>query len=1143
MRNQSFSFLIALLFIFTQSLVAQNISQNFKENSILRSGSFYKIAIASDGLYKIDHSFISKIDENLGSIDAKKVKIFGQGGGIIPEHNIISRVDDMEEIPSLRQGLDDGSWDDNDYLIFYAEGPDSRKQIDDSNEYQFTKNIYSENNYYFIQIDGDDALSMPVSGTNIPSEKTFTDHTSIQRIEEDKINLLADFQSTEGSGKLWFGDQYYNVTEQSYQNQFDFNDVDFSKSAFLKASFAGRSYLSTEISIETNNESFTKTIGFSQVGQVLKPYARLAEFNESFILTPNSPINVNFNNKGDNEAKAWMDYLEIQVFKTNNYKGNPILLRHTDMLNYPSVSFEIQNGNENLQAWDVTNNVEPFSVKIENGNVVTCSTEGLLRDIIVFEKQSITAKPTFVGAVNNQNLHNLNNIEYVIISYKDFIPAGEKLANYYRDNTDLSVTVVDVDHIYNEFSSGRLDPCAIRDFLRMLKSKNNAFNYVLLLGDGSYDQRGIDPGLGFKNFIPVYETLESLSPINAFPTDDFFGLLDDSEGDNLKGALDVSIGRLPANTIQEATTMIDKIIHYQTDDSFGPWRTFLGFGADDQDGDLHISDANEIAEIVEDEFIDFNQRKIYFDAYPQESTPGGERYPLVTADLIKNIENGQLVQCYLGHGGPTGWAQERVLQANHINALNNYDKLCLFVTATCSFTGYDDPSIVSAGEHAILNPNGGAVALFTTTRAVYTNANRALTESVFKYITKKIDGQPYRLGEIMRLGKNVDDTLTINSRKFTLIGDPAMQLNIPEHSISVTSFNGNDIQSGLEMDTIKALQKVNLKGKIENYQQSLLEDFNGVVNIVVYDKETDISTLQNNTDSDLYTFNIRNNIVFKGSATVTNGLFDVDFIIPKDIKFNFGTGRISMYANNGVTDAVGTYESFIIGGSSINTITDNKGPEIELFMNDESFVYGGITNDEPIFLAKLSDENGINISGTSIGHDLTGIFNNDDQNPVIMNEYYEATIDNYRSGEIRFPIDKLEPGKYKIKLTAWDILNNVSEKEIEFNVVHSDNEGLSHVLNYPNPFSSSTEFMFEHDLVNSNNTILVKIFSLSGKLIKTIERESFSTGFRENGIMWNGRDDFGSRIANGIYLYKISIHDNDNNITKESSFEKLVILN
>jgi hypothetical protein len=467
----------------------------------------------------------------------------------------------------------------------------------------------------------------------------------------------------------------------------------------------------------------------------------------------------------------------------------------------------------------------------------------------------------------------------------------------------------------------------------------------------------------------------------------------------------------------------------------------------------------------------------------------------------------------------------------------------LLITATCSFASYDDPSITSAGEVAFLKEDGGAIGLFTTVRAVYSLDNKRLTQAVFDTIFTKVDGEYMEIGEIMRRSKNSnwEDTTRVNARKFSLLGDPGLKLAIPKFKIYTTAVNGIPVNATL--DTLRALDKVTITGFVGDESGNILSNFNGILNPTVFDKTFLAQTLGNDASSPVKDFKMQNRVLFKGAASVTNGTFSFTFIIPKDIDYSYGKGKISYYATDGIKeDANGYFEGLIIGGTSATSVIDDQGPDIELFMNNEQFVFGGVTDANPILFAKLTDDFGINISGNSIGHDLTAVLDEDTQQSFILNSFYEAELDDYTKGTVKFPLSGLENGKHTISLKAWDIANNSNESYTEFYVTDEAENGLAHVLNYPNPFANQTCFQFEHNLANTELEVLIYIYSISGQLVKTIEHQGYYDGFRVTDIKWDGTDDFGSKLANGVYLYKIKVKASQFNLRKESEFEKLVIL-
>ena len=760
---------------------------------------------------------------------------------------------------------------------------------------------------------------------------------------------------------------------------------------------------------------------------------------------------------------------------------------------------------------------------------------------IVFTGNGITPilEGDDVGPVPNQNLHGLQGRNYVVVSHPEYISFARSLAAHRHDRDGLDTVVVTPGQIYKEFSSGKPDVSAIRDFLKMLydraATQEDMPKYVLLYGDGSYHNKGRDENN--TNFILTYQSPNSLSPVSSFVTDDFFGLLDDDEGGS-SGLMDIGIGRFPVSTEEQARNAMTKTISYDQLDKMGDWRNVVCFIGDDQDYNLHMRQADELADYVETNYPSFSIGKIYLDAYPQISTPSGKRYPDVNEALNQRVNKGALIINYTGHGGENGLAHERILTINDIVSWQNRDKLPLFMTATCEFSRFDDYEHTSAGELVFLNPEGGGIALFSTTRLVYAGPNHVLNERFYEHVfTRDDQHRNYRLGDIMRLTKN-DVSAGINKLNFTLLGDPAVELAYPKNRIRVLTINETDVTQAT--DTLKALGKVTITGSVEDELGNALSTFNGIIYPTVYDKKSEIKTLSNDGDPEM-TFSLRDRILYKGKASVTNGNFSVNFIVPKDISYNYDYGKLSFYAADNSADASGSYEQVIIGGSADSVANDTDGPDIQIYMNDEHFVFGGMTDADPQLLVFVSDSNGINTIGSGIGHDITAIMDQQTTQTIVLNDFYEADTDSYQSGKIRYPLKSLEAGQHHLKVKVWDVYNNSSEQYIEFVVNTEQDLVLKHVLNYPNPFTTHTQFFFEHNQPDTDLEVLIQVFTVSGKLVKTLERQVTSTGYRSAPIDWDGLDDFGSKIGRGVYLYRLKVRTSLGQTAEK--FEKLVILN
>ncbi|RME94057.1 MAG: hypothetical protein D6772_15135 [Bacteroidetes bacterium] len=659
-------------------------------------------------------------------------------------------------------------------------------------------------------------------------------------------------------------------------------------------------------------------------------------------------------------------------------------------------------------------------------------------------------------------------------------------------------------------------------------------------------------GLG-TNLVPVYQR-DRNHEIEGYPADDFYAIFSGISGrDPLAADLSIGVGRLPAKNAAEANAIVEKIVQYDTNpDYMLDWRTRMTFVGDDEDGATHSDDADSAAEVVNALNPTYNLNKLYLDLFPQESTAAGDRYPTVKAELERAIFRGSVVTTYLGHGGPRGWAQERVLDIPAIQNWRNSDRLSLFLTATCTFGDFDNSAFVSAGEELLLNSRGGAIALLTTTRPVYAHRNSALTNNSLRELLAQdtLSGNYPRLGDVIRRAKNKLSTPTSfsNERKFMLMGDPAQQLALPRFYVQTNTINGQQMDS-VQRDTLSALEEVTVTGQIVDLEGNLLRTFNGTVYPTVYDKAISASTLRNDPQgSPPRTYSVRKNVLFRGQAKVIDGKFSFSFVLPKDINFAFGEGKISYYAadtEQGM-DAGGSETRFIIGGSNPTGLVDDTPPLVEVFLNSEDFVAGSQVDPNPLLLVKLSDDLGINVAGNSIGHDLEGFLNEDTQNSYLLNDFYEAATGDYTKGEVRFPLRELEPGTYTMKVRAWDVANNVGEGQTDFVVAGDGKIALERVLNYPNPFTDHTCFQFDSSLAGEDLEVLIQIYTVSGRQVKTIEAllPANDGALRlDDCIEWDGRDDYGDVLARGVYLYKIRVRASSGDVRSgESEFEKLVIL-
>lgn len=1115
----------------------------YKSNSVLSEGNWYKIRVNNSGIYKISFNDLSDMGINVSDINPKKIKIYGNGPGMLSEDNSGFRYDDLIENSIFVKGEDDGKFDNDDYILFYGQSSVKYYYNKLTQRFEHKVNIYSDYTYYFLTISNSDGKRIsPAPLSSEPATEHITKFNDFAFHELESENFIK-------SGRLWFGERFDAVT--NYNFTYNFPNIDNSSKVFFKARVAAKSEINSSFSFDVNSNVMNISVPAAPAGYG-KIYAYTGENIQSFYPS-NSTINVAVNyNKTAQSSVGWLDYMEINVVRNLMFTNGQMLFRNVNSVGENNISeFIVANSNSSVKIWDVTypDNVMSINANLNSGNSSFKVETDTLKEFIAFDNTSFYTVE-FVEKIQNQNLHSLSDIDMIIVTHPDFIEQANNLANIHKERDNLNVVVVTTTEVYNEFSSGAQDISAIRDFVKMLFDKAEAGDepkYLLLFGDSSYDFK--DRIENNTNFIPSYQSAESFEPNKTYLTDDFYGFLDEPVLDIVHGIMDIAIGRLPVKTPEEADDMVRKISYYlenknliNNNDSqdqisnLGDWRNTICFVADDKDkpGDNFITESEDLAIKMSQEHKEINIDKIYSDAYQQITTPAGQRYPDVNNAINKQLENGALVINYIGHGGEVGWSLERILEISDINQWKNKYNMPIFFTATCEFSKYDDPDLTSAGELAFLNPNGGGIALFTTARPTYGGQNRPLNRSFFNYLFKKENNIHYRLGEVYRLAKN--DNTMINTRKYVLFGDPALEIAFPKHNI-VTNEISKSVKN--DNDTIRAFAKITINGEVQDDDGSVINTFNGIVYPTVFDKPETITSYGHDNGSPT-DFDIQKSIIYKGKASVENGLFSFSFIVPKDISYKFGNGKISYYAQDGITDANGYDDDIIIGGFCENFEEDNIGPDIRLFMNDVNFKSGDITDENPILIAYVSDSSGINTVGTGIGHDIIAVLDNNTDKSEILNDYYQADIDSYKKGVIRFPYMNLSEGLHTINLKVWDIFNNSSQANIEFYVKNSDELCVNNLMNYPNPFRDNTSFVFNHNYPGNELDVQIRIFSVTGQLVKSIHKNIISEGYRTEPIFWNGKNDAGKKLSRGIYIYKLIVHNVDGSLATDT--KKLIVL-
>ncbi len=1140
----------------------------FKNASVLASGKWYKLAITADGVYKLDYTFLNSIGINMGSLDPKNIRIYGNGGRILAEQNEDFRYDDLEENAIVVVGEGDNVFNGTDQVIFYGRGMTRWDKRPDYKCLLFApyNNFYSDTTFYYLNVDiGAGKRVATQNSVATPTNVTTSTYDYYNCHEVDLVNFVK-------SGRNMYG-EYLDVNT-SYS--FPFNDFNFVTGDTIRAesTIAGRGTISNQYNISVNGLSYNHSIAGFDISNYLADFVIIdTKCGKALNNNPNS-ITAVVSRLTPNTV-GWIDKIAVNARRELVFNGAAFQFRDSRITALGNVcNYNVNsNGNSGTTIWNITDIINPYQQNCtSSGNILSFNASAdSLNEYVVFSAANLP-KPIYYGAVPNQNLHAIQQADYVIVSPSQFLPYANRLAALHQQEEGLTYTIVTPEQIYNEFSSGKIDASAVRDFTRMLYTRGTLIGkptkYLLLFGRGSYFNRNGRPGN--TNIIPTYETENSVSFIYSVASDDFYGLMDPQEGFNAENdpadAMDVGVGRITASTPSQADAVVKKIENYyrktgipitpdncsitQNNQIFGDWRNHVMFCADDGDGALHMGQADNLAGKVKAASPGLNIDKVYIDAYKGLSTPGGRRYPDMQAAFNNRIEKGCLIMNYTGHGGEVGLSAERVVDIPTIDAWSNFNTLPLFITATCEFSRYDDPDRVAAGELCLLNPKGGSIAMLTTCRLAFSNFNETLNNKLFDFIFKKIyengKNRMPTLGDIVRQTK-ADLKQNFFYSNFHLLGDPAVTLAYPKQKVYTTHINGNAINISVA-DTIKGLSKVTVKGYVGDTLANKFTAFNGLVYPVIYDKSELITCQLNDPASSTtpgtltpFQFQSQQNVIYKGKVEVKNGDFTFSFIVPKDVSFNYGKAKFSYYATDGFTDANGNFDSVRVGGLSPSAIVDIEGPQVKLYLNSKTFVSGGVTDQDPILMAEVSDSTGINTVGTGFGHDITAVLDENTNKPYVLNEFYESNLNSYQTGKVKYQLKEIPEGNHNLSFKIWDVQNNSSSVSTDFVVAKDEDLALKMVLNYPNPFTTNTKFFFEHNRNCEDIKVIIQIFTISGKLAKSINRTINCEGFRNEGITWDGRDDYGDKLGRGVYLYKVAITDKDNK--KAEKIEKLVILN
>ena len=1125
------------------------ISASFSQSSVLGSGQWYKIPVEENGVYKLTYDFLGSAGMPVDEVDPTRLKVYGNAGGMLPQPNSDTVEIDPMENAILVVGEEDGSFDPGDYVLFYGFGPHDHAY--EPGGLSFDYNVYSDQNYYFITADGEKGIRVepqPNEGNAFPTIDSFDDY---RHYETEGTNFLI-------SGREWYGERFDVTT--TYDFTFAFEGVVPSSLISVTSDVMAQSFAESSFDVSLN--------GAALGSQTVSPVPNFEEprFNNPFrynikgrtshdlftlpanqVADPsNLAVRLSYNKNSSRRSIGYLNYLRVEVERRLQLYDDQVTFRSLGSLANAQSTFQIQNVSPGNMTWDITQRGLPRdqAFNLEGSVASFGSTTSSLREFVVFNPGEVPV-PSNIESIPNQNIKGISTPTFLIITHPDFLSQANRLADFRRQNDNMTVAVVTTEQVYNEFSSGKQDVSAIRNYAKFLYDKSSELKYLLLFGKGSYDYKNVLTEN--RNFVPIYQSYNSLHPLDTYASDDYYGFMEEDEGAWLEinggnHTLDIGVGRFPVSTLEEARVMVDKVIRYTTDPrSLGAWRNETVFVADDGDSNLHHGQADELSSFVETTFNDYNTNKLYLDAFPQISRPNGETSPEARKALGDIVEQGALIVNFTGHGAETGWMQEQVLDLFLIDQWSNRYQLPLFVTATCEFSRHDDPRRVSGGERVVTHERGGGIAIVSTCRPVASDSNFELNKAFYNSVFELEDGELPRLGDVFRRTKNesidlAQDTRKVGNRNFALLGDPSLRLAYPKERMVIT----NLLEGEVPTDTLRAMAHMKLRGEIQGQDNLLASTFNGTLDITIFDDEVSKTTFGNSNAP--FTFESKENKIFKGSATVTDGKFEVEFVVPKNISQSYEPGKISLYAhhNDGVSDAHGAEINVVVGGTTSAPPTDTSGPGIQLYVGDTLNTRVTDISHNTVLYALLEDENGINISGFGISNSITAEL--DEDAIFVLNDFYTARKDNFREGWVIFPLDDLEEGRHVLRLKAWDTFNNPGEAEIEFFVADPNNLVVTGLKNSPNPVRSNTLFSFEHNRAGEDLEANLQIISSMGELVRDLDFEIVDSLPVVDLFEWDATGLLGQKLLPGIYLYRLTVRSILDG-AKGQYFQKLILIN
>lgn len=1109
----------------------------------LASGTWYRIPVTRTGIHILDRAYLSALGLNMAAVDLSRIQVWATNGYEMPRRNNLPKSD-FRQIPVRVDG---------ESILFFANGPHRVRFDGNTRRHSHQLHAYTNVRYVFLTVGSEAGLRMTAQSNPDPAAATLTTFTDFRWKEEE----LRKPDQRIKSGHQWLGQPFtpetFARTQVVYRDTLD--GFVPGSTVRMELQFAARASIGSR---------FDVTVGSASVGNVF--VSAIADLNESTARSVNLgvltrdlvvsnlandilEISATFTNSNAN-ALGWLDFVRVSAERELRARNGLLQFHSPNNGTGQTVRYQLTGFTSAPMVVDATDPQAPVWLETvsESGAHSVVHTDAAGRFLYA---QTRFFRPAAGTLVPNQDLRGAtHDPDYFIVTTPELLDAATQLANR-RAGQGWRPIVATQTQVFDEFNGGTPDATAIREFVRHYYARtvgdpDRMPKALLLFGDATFDYKGILANQPLRNVVFTFQSDESYSRINTFASDDYYGFLDDIEGEwaplTTFERLDIGVGRIPVQTAAQARVFLRKIEAYEDPANYGDWRTVVTFSSDDhvnggrQENDLHVFNADYTADFVPRELAGLRVNKVHQISYPLSPNTLGRAAVEANRAFVNALNNGTLVMNYAGHGSETLLSAEGLYRADDVSRLTNLDRLTIITTVTCEFGRYDDTELQSGAEIMMLHPTGGAIASYTTSRVVYTSSDPTQVnfglniQLTIAKLSPGADGRPKSLGEIYRQTKNTTVGASFNSRKFLLLGDPAMHIGLPDTRIRISSINGQPLDTRIRL---RALDRVDVSGEVVGTDGTVRTAFDGEAAVRVFDATRYIRMTVlpscNNMPDCLYS--LQNDLIFSGRATVQAGRFTTQFIIPRDIAYSDTTGRITAYAFNAETDASGSFADIVFNGRNEAAVDDQSGPLLSAYLNDADFMDGGVVGANPVLVVNLEDQSGINTAGSSVGHELLALLRRTDaaapERTFLMNEYYESAVNDFTRGTVRFPLQDLEDGTYELTVRAWDVFNNPGESMIRFDVVSGAELAVRNVYNYPNPMSGHTRFIFEHNQAGSSLDVLIRIFTLAGRPVAQLRERNLTPNGSLVAVDWDGRDADGNRLASGTYLYHVRIQSGD----------------